>query len=1074
MGSKNQVSSTSGSSNGTSTTTLSPQVQAAYNSLLSQIGGSASGTNAATNAATSGFGTLASGTNANYGSAATTLAGATAPASASINDYLSPYLTGALQAQIASQNQQNGQQQQGVIGNAIAQGALGGNRVGVAQSELAGQQALANNQANSSLINSAYQQAANAALQGQANQTAAGTAQGNLGSQEVNSSLGSLEGLLSAGNSQYGNLGTLAGAAGGLSNDGATTTSSGSTNGTATTPGPSLLSQLLGVATTAAGFFADGGVVPRAGYDGGGVVAEQALERANGVQGAQADSAAAIQALQQLMQQQSQDQQTTAPTNRQSQGMSNIRGMLFPSPAASAGVAQGQMAGVYQTGGVVRGYAPGGYVSPPSSDGFDLGNFLSSLMGGSSPHADDIAPDQKNLLDQIAPTNDNTPPPDVPLPKAVNSGVVPGFGSVGLGTDTDPVAAISPRLPQGMTRTDGQGFAIPGNVVPMMRAPAAGVVPSQPVPLAPLPSGGGNASLASFPSIISTGTSRASRNNNPGNIVASAWTAKQPGFTGTDGNFAVFDTPEAGQRAMDNLLSNYQDSGVNTISGIVGKWSPASANPPGSTANYINYVANRTGLDPSQPVTKDQIPAIANAMSEFESGNRPSNGTALPATSRGVVAVAPDASPSGVLASDMGFGRAPGPNPENGSVVGNNGAGYNPSQQDSPSIGGVISSLMAGKGTGLSDNMRAALISAGLGMMAGTSPFPLVNIGTGGQAGLKTYQDLQNQNREQAATQADIAQRAAEAARTGVATANEATTYAPAGIGMIRKTVNPDGTVTMERVPYSSIPVAGNQPSQGGGVGASGAPGATVAPGGIDPNGFVLAAPDMTSQLPSFANTDAGAKELQAQGIAYTEPAQADAMAAHKLDLSLAQLSSLADSLQDSGALTQGAGFGSRTALANSINTAFGVLGIKPAIDPSKVSTAEDVNKLATQLQAAVATSWKTDPAASTIMQAGTASPSGENTKQGFKRIVANIQAVNKRAVDRAAFLTSWQNQNYGVMSTANGQTADDVFNQLNPPSKYVDYGEKLASAVTPKTQADIDRAPKGTVFNINGTLMVK
>jgi hypothetical protein len=1068
---KNQTSSTSGSSNGTSTTTLSPQVQAAYNSLLSQIGGTASGTNAATNAATSGLGTLATSSNPSYASASGTLAGAAAPASASIGDYLSPYLTGALQAQIASQNQQNGQQQQGVIGNAIAQGALGGNRVGVAQSELAGQQTLANNQANSSLINSAYQQAENAALQGQSNQTAVGNAQANLGSAQIGSSLNSLLGLLQAGNSQYGNLGTLAGAASGLSNDGATTTSSGSTSGTATTPGPSLLSQLLGVGTTIAGFMANGGVVPRAGYDGGGVVAEQALERANGVQGSQDNSAAAIQALQQLMQRQSQDQQASSPTAEEKQGASNIKGWLFPSPAASTGVAQGQMAGVYQTGGVVRGYAPGGYVSPPSSDGFDLGGFLSSLMGGSSPHADDVAPDQKNLLDQIAPTNDNAPLPDAPLPQAVNSGVVPGFGSVGLGTDADPIAAISPRLPQGMTRTDGQGFAMPGNVVPMMRAPAAGVVPSQPVPLAPLPSGGGNASLASFPSIISTGTSRAARNNNPGNIVASPWTAKQPGFAGTDGNFAVFDTPEAGQRAMDNLLSNYQDSGVNTISGIVGKWSPASANPPGSTANYINYVSNRTGIDPSQPVTKDQIPVIASAMSEFESGNRPSNGAALPATPRGVVAAAPDTSPRGILASDMGFGRTPGPNPENGSVVGNNGTGYNPSQQDSPSIGGVISSLMAGKGTGLSDNMRAALVSAGLGMMAGTSPFPLVNVGTGGQAGLKTYQDLQNQNREQAATQAEVAQRAAEAARTGVATANEATTYAPAGIGLIRKTVNPDGSVTMTRVPYNAIPVADTQPGQGGAVGITGA-GATS--GGIDPNGFVLAAPDMTSQLPSFANTDAGATELQTQGKAYTEPAQADAMAAHKLDLSLAQLSSLADSLPDSGALTQGAGFGSRTALANSINTAFGVLGIKPAIDPSKVSTAEDVNKLATQLQAAVATSWKTDPAASTIMQAGTASPSGENTKQGFKRIVANIQAVNKRAVDRAAFLTSWQNQNYGVMSTANGQTADDVFNQLNPPSKYVDYGEKLASAVTPKTQADIDRAPKGTVFNINGTLMVK
>ena len=41
---------------------------------------------------------------------------------------------------------------------------------------------------------------------------------------------------------------------------------------------------------------------------------------------------------------------------------------------------------------------------------------------------------------------------------------------------------------------------------------------------------------------------RASRNNNPGYIEASKGTHKQPGYVGTDGRFAVFDSVGIGDR----------------------------------------------------------------------------------------------------------------------------------------------------------------------------------------------------------------------------------------------------------------------------------------------------------------------------------------------------------------------------------------------------------------------------------------------------------------------------------------------------------------------------------------------
>lgn len=63
---------------------------------------------------------------------------------------------------------------------------------------------------------------------------------------------------------------------------------------------------------------------------------------------------------------------------------------------------------------------------------------------------------------------------------------------------------------------------------------------------------------------------------------------------------------------------------------------------------------------------------------------------------------------------------------------------------------------MFNKGEPFSEQARAGLMAAGLGMLASRSPFPLVGIGEGGIAGLNTYyQGLQNQ-RELAKQQAEL------------------------------------------------------------------------------------------------------------------------------------------------------------------------------------------------------------------------------------------------------------------------------------------------------------------------------
>lgn len=160
----------------------------------------------------------------------------------------------------------------------------------------------------------------------------------------------------------------------------------------------------------------------------------------------------------------------------------------------------------------------------------------------------------------------------------------------------------------------------------------------------------------------SGGNSRAERNNNPGNIEDIGQFKNFPGYKGTDGRFAIFDSPEAGQKAFENQLQRYMEGKttgqpLTSVSEIIGTWSPQAdpTNQKGSTNNYAAYVAKKLGVDPTQPLTPAQIPQLAAAMAEFESGNTggaPAKKGALPtaAEQRGEYAAAPSAAAAGAVA----------------------------------------------------------------------------------------------------------------------------------------------------------------------------------------------------------------------------------------------------------------------------------------------------------------------------------------------------------------------------------------------------------------------------------------
>jgi len=111
---------------------------------------------------------------------------------------------------------------------------------------------------------------------------------------------------------------------------------------------------------------------------------------------------------------------------------------------------------------------------------------------------------------------------------------------------------------------------------------------------------------------------------NPGAIRDGAFARSQPGYAGASGGFATFNTPQEGAAAQENLLrKDYVGRGFNTIDKIISRYAPPGGeNPPAAVANYKKYVAQQTGIDMNAPITAAQVPAVAAAMRQFETGQR--------------------------------------------------------------------------------------------------------------------------------------------------------------------------------------------------------------------------------------------------------------------------------------------------------------------------------------------------------------------------------------------------------------------------------------------------------------------
>lgn len=202
-----------------------------------------------------------------------------------VSTYTSPYTQQVINATRANFNENNAQQQQQVVGNAAMQGALGGDRVKVAQAELARQQKLAQDPVIAGLYDKSYQDAMgvlqsnrnaaaqgaytfgalapsvqNANLQGAGAQISAGGLEQQTEQQRLNAIY---QQYLQAQAFPYQQASFLTSA--GLP---AISAMGGTGTGSSTQPGPSPLAQIAGLGMTAAGLFTGNPMMAMSGLSG--------------------------------------------------------------------------------------------------------------------------------------------------------------------------------------------------------------------------------------------------------------------------------------------------------------------------------------------------------------------------------------------------------------------------------------------------------------------------------------------------------------------------------------------------------------------------------------------------------------------------------------------------------------------------------------------------------------------------------------------------------------------------------------------------------------------------------------
>lgn len=130
----------------------------------------------------------------------------------------------------------------------------------------------------------------------------------------------------------------------------------------------------------------------------------------------------------------------------------------------------------------------------------------------------------------------------------------------------------------------------------------------------------------------SSGGAAQALQTNPGALKDGPFARTQPGYTGSSGGFATFETEAQGRSAQMRLLDkNYIQKGFNTPRKIVERYAPRGGeNSNASVNNYASYIAGKLGIGVDDAISSKDVPRLARAMGEFETGNRPGGQSAGP------------------------------------------------------------------------------------------------------------------------------------------------------------------------------------------------------------------------------------------------------------------------------------------------------------------------------------------------------------------------------------------------------------------------------------------------------------
>lgn len=219
----------------------------------------------------------------------------------------------------------------------------------------------------------------------------------------------------------------------------------------------------------------------------------------------------------------------------------------------------------------------------------------------------------------------------------------------------------------------------------------------------------GGVVLTTPPKVRDKRVSVGEQNNNPGNMIVTGWTKKQPGFIGAGvGNvngtpFGAFDTWENGVAAHEKLVARKWEQGGKTIDGITRYYIRADGKPDPEATAYAKALSSKMGLGVNEPIPVARLPELAGHMRVIETGNpkaasrtHPNGGT----SSAGAVGdagsaapyVDPDAAARDQLAADMAdTQRRADQLPDPRTTVGGDPLIPDPAPRDPVDLGGVDS-----------------------------------------------------------------------------------------------------------------------------------------------------------------------------------------------------------------------------------------------------------------------------------------------------------------------------------------------------------------------------------------------